>query len=191
MEHILQVLTAAVEEGKLEQSQFDEFKTGLETKKFTQEDLNKHIADRVTREENKYKPLQDELTALKEKLGDKSVDDVLSELTAKESALQELVNFKQEVENKSKESEYNQKIDSLLGNVKLPAAYRNLIEKSEDEEALKTNVENVLNQFKTDLKESGLAPQLGGGTNPSGGTGEIDYSDADALLYAGIKESRI
>lgn len=191
MEEILQLLTAAVSEGKIEQTKVDEFKTNLEAKKFTQEDLNKHIADRVGREENKYKPQLDELNSLKEKLGDKSLEDVLSELANKDSAIQELTNFKTEVENKGKESEYNSKIDTLLGNVKLPNAYRNLIEKSEDEEALKANVENIVNQFKTDLKESGLAPQIGGGTNPSGGTGEIDYTNPDALLYAGIKASRV
>lgn len=176
MEELLKFLSAAVEKGDLEQSQLDSFKSEIESRKFTQEDLNKHIADRARREEEKYKPQVDELTALKEKLGEKSVDDLLTQT-------EELSVYKQ----KEKEGEINSKIDSLLGDTTLPKAYRKQIEVSEDEETLKSNVETVVNQYKEDLKEAGVS-QIGGATSPSGGSIEIDYNDSYSLLYEGSKE---
>ncbi|MBT2217830.1 hypothetical protein KK120_18645 [Virgibacillus dakarensis] len=177
MEEILKFLDTAVSEGKLEQSKVDEFKTNIESRKFTQEDLNKHIADRAKREEDKYKPQVEELTALKEKLGDKTVDDLLAQT-------EELLVYKQ----KEKEGEIDSKIESLLSNKSLPKAYRKQIEFSEDEEVLKANVEAVENQFKEDLKEAGIS-NIGGATSPSGGAIEIDYNDSYSLLYEGFKEN--
>lgn len=186
--NILEILQKAVENKLITQEQFEASKVELENKKFTQEDVNKIVVERVTREKEKYETQIEELQKQKENETDEEkageLEKKVNELTEQINNLtSQLTEKDTEIKNKKIEELIYSKIKEKQLPRELPKPYLSMIKKTDNEEELTSSIEEVINQFKVDFPT-----EFGGGSNPGGK--ETNYADMSAsdLFTLGLKK---
>lgn len=170
-----EIITLALKNSLITQEQHDEASGVLENKKFTQEDVNKVVQQRLDR----VKPQIEELESLKANLNtyqesQKKVEELtnqVSQLTAQLAEKDKLITEKDE---SIKSRQIEDLIAKNMGDKKILPAYLPLVKRTDNEDELKASIEEVYTKQKEELKASGISIEFGGGANPA--ATKVDFS---------------
>lgn len=186
MMDIRKVLDLALEKGLIEGEQHAAVLSKVLEFKFTQEDVNRIVSERLKREKGAD---ESEAVNLKVRELEEALKRANEETVRKEAELATKMSTLEKEAETIRAARVASLLEKNIGGLKILPTYRQMIKLTENEEELKASIKEVFERQKTDLEQSGLGVVIGGG---SGSRSERDLSKLSTtdLLRLGFKENQ-